>query len=147
MARIISGDPDEQIPPPSTHKDPLTRDQIDLLRWWIYQGVPWQRHWSFRPIKRAETPSVRHDDWTENSIDVFVLQRLEMEYIEPSLRARRETLIRRITFDLIGLPPQPDDVQAFVSNDRVDAYDRLVDRLLASPQYGERWARFGPMRG
>ena len=98
-------------------------------------------HWSFRPIAYPIPPRVRQSNWPRNGIDSFVLARLEKENIAPSPEADRVTLIRRVTLDLIGLPPTPDEVAEFLADERPEAYERLVDRLLASPHYGERWAR------
>jgi hypothetical protein len=98
-------------------------------------------HWAFRPIRRPEPPSVSRRTWVRNPIDAFILARLEAEGIAPSPEADRATLIRRVSLDLTGLPPQPKEVREFLADNRPDAYERLVDRLLASPHYGERWAR------
>ncbi len=102
---------------------------------------PDRAHWSFRPLRRAPPPGVRHDSWVRNPIDRFVLRRLEDESIAPSPEADRATLIRRVSLDLIGLPPTPDEVGAYLDDTQRGAYERLVDRLLSSPHYGERWAR------
>src|SRR5205814_778511 len=101
-------------------------------------GYDW---WSFQPVRRPEPPAVRRGDWVRNPLDAFVLARLEAKGLDPSPEADRRTLVRRLSFDLIGLPPTPEEVEAFVNDPRPDAYERLVDRLLASPHYGERWAR------
>src|SRR5262249_19065709 len=98
--------------------------------------------WSFRPIGDPEPPSVREADWPISPIDRFILARLEANGLAPSPPAEKVALIRRVTFDLIGLPPTPEDVATFLRDDAPDAYERLVDRLLASPHYGERWGRY-----
>src|SRR5881394_3286905 len=98
-------------------------------------------HWAFKPAVRSTVPAVRNRSWPRNPVDNFVLARLEAEKLAPSPPADRVTLIRRLSFDLVGLPPTPDEVQQFAADGRPDAYERLVDRLLASPRYGERWAR------
>src|SRR5262245_61444582 len=100
-------------------------------------------HWSFRKISHPTPPRVRQTDWQRNGIDSFILARLENENVAPSREAEQATLIRRVTLDLIGLPPTPEEVAEFVADaeERPDAFERLVDRLLASPHYGERWAR------
>ncbi len=131
-------------------KPPLPDDQIALLQTWIDQGAiapkdekaeeP-KKHWSFIPPVRPAEPEVRQTRWVRNPIDRFVLARLEQEKIKPSPEADRVTLIRRLSLDLIGLPPTPAEVAAFVNDKRADAYEQLVDRLLASPHYGERWGR------
>ena len=100
-----------------------------------------ERHWSFRPLARPAVPSVVGEGWSSSPLDAFILQRLREESIEPSAAADRRTLIRRATLDLVGLPPAPEEAADFVSDERADAYDRLVDRLLSSPGYGERWTR------
>src|SRR5262249_13157171 len=98
-------------------------------------------HWSFRPIKRPAPPAVKDAAWVRNDIDRFILARLEREGVAPSPEADRVTLLRRLSFDLIGLPPSPQEVDAFLADTAPGAYERVVDRLLASPHYGERWGR------
>src|SRR5205823_4189785 len=100
-----------------------------------------RKHWAFQKPIRPTLPPVRNESWVRNPIDRFILARLEKEGITPSPEADRATLIRRLSLDLVGLPPTPAEVDAFVSDRRCDAYERLVDRLLASPHYGERWGR------
>ena len=136
--------------------DPLTAEQVGLLRAWIDQGVLWQdesskppspmlssksKHWAFAPPQRPKQPKVKNTTWVRNPIDSFVLARLEKEGITPSAEADRETLIRRLSLDLTGLPPSPDQVAEFLADKRPDAYERLVDPSLSSPHYGEKWAR------
>ncbi len=132
--------------------DPLSAAEIALLRGWIDQGAkvpttaapaanPKTSHWSFQPLQRPTPPPVRDRAWPRNSIDDFILARLEAEKIQPSPEANRNTLIRRLGLDLTGLPPTPAEVAAFLDDNHPDAYERLVDRLLASPHYGERCAR------
>ena len=98
-------------------------------------------HWSFQPVHRSEPPKVEHQAWVRNEIDSFILSKLEHEKITPSPEADRRTLIRRLSFDLLGLPPSPQEVDDFLDDNRPDAYERLVDRLLASPHFGERWGK------
>jgi hypothetical protein len=126
---------------------PLSQDKIATIRAWIDKGAPWpdalagDEHWAYlKPVKPAP-PAVKDEKWVRNPIDRFVLAKLESEGLHPSAEATKETLIRRLSLDLIGLPPTPAEVEAFVKDDSPDAYDRLVDRLLASEHYGERWAR------
>ena len=138
--RITTADPDDHMPPPDSGKR-LTPEQIALLGRWIDAGAPWGNHWSFEPILRHTPPEVRDEGWCANDIDRFVLARLESEGLSPSPRADRATLIRRVTLDLTGLPPTPEQVGVFLADDSPDAYERLVDSLLASPGFGERWAR------
>lgn len=140
--------------------DPLTNEQVGLLRAWIDQGVLWpddtlsskppspavtqqsrSKHWAFIPPQRPKQPRVKNSAWTRNPIDSFIIARLEKEGISPSAEADQETLIRRLSLDLVGLPPTPDQVAEFLADKRQDAYERLVDQLLASPHYGEKWAR------
>ena len=141
IARILSKDRDEVMPPPKS-KHQLTAAQKDLLRRWIDEGAAWGSHWAYDPPKVPAIPEVRMPARTiRNPIDHFVLARLEREGVEPSPEADRRTLLRRLSLDLLGLPPTPEQVQAFLADPRADAYERLVDALLASPHFGERWGR------
>ena len=140
VERISSQDPADRMPPPDAG-EPLSDHAVQLLRRWIDQGAVWQKHWAYRPVELAPVPEVTGGNWLRNPIDAFVLSRLESRGITVSLAADRYTLIRRLYYDLIGLPPAPDDVAAFVNDRNPDAYSRLVDRLLASPHFGERWGR------
>jgi hypothetical protein len=139
VERVLSDEPSERMPPPRTKKR-LTSQQIQLLRRWIDQGAPWSRHWSFVTAQRPALPVVRAKGWARNEIDRFILARLEAEGIEPSTEAERVTLIRRVTLDLTGLPPTPAEVDALLADTSPNAYEKVVDRLLASPHYGERMA-------
>ena len=138
--RIFSTDPDFVMPPSST-KLALSQSQKEVLRQWIAQGANYATHWSFVEPVQADPPAVKQEHWPANPIDRFILARLEAEGLNPSPQAHRYTLIRRVSLDLIGLPPTPAEADAFVNDPAPDAYERLVDRLLASPHYGERWAR------
>lgn len=140
IRRISSKDEFERMPPKETGKS-LTSDEIQLIERWIQQGASYSDHWSFRPIQDPPLPQVRETSWPRNGIDYFVLARLEQEQLTPSPEASRETLIRRLSLDLIGLPPTFEAVQTFVNDSRPDAYERLVDELLDSPHFGERWGR------
>ena len=130
-------------------KPPLSDSQIALIEKWIAEGAvaptneapESARHWAFLPPVRAALPKVRNASWPRNAIDFFVLERLERESVRPSPEADRVTLIRRLSLDLVGLPPTIAEVDGFVNDQRADAYERLVERLLASPHYGERWGR------
>ncbi len=156
-----------QMPP----KSKLPPEEIATLTEWVQRGVPWgfdtrasvvptgagkipgqlskeefqsrARYWSFQPLARAQPPRVKapRTDWVRNPIDSFILATLEKNKLTPAAEAGKRTLIRRLSFDLTGLPPAPEDVEAFVNDRAPDAYEKLVDRLLASPHYGERWAR------
>lgn len=145
LKKLTSADPQERMPPDA---DPLTSQQIKSIKDWIDQGANWNEtekavtdHWSFRPVVRPTPPSVNRSDWPRNPIDHFILARLEKASLTPSQAADRSTLIRRIKFDLLGLPPTPEEIEAFVNDPAKDAYEKLVERYLASPHYGERWAR------
>jgi mono/diheme cytochrome c family protein len=132
-------------------RPPLSDREVATLRAWIDQGARFPAgekpgkapptHWAFVPPVRTPAPVVKHGDWVRNPVDRFVLARLEREKLAPSAEADRATLIRRVSLDLLGLPPEPSDVEAFLADTDPGAYDRLVDRLLASPHYGERWGR------
>jgi hypothetical protein len=140
IRRITSADPEEMMPPPIARRRPEAR-QIALLRRWIAEGARWEGHWSYALPASVPSPTVADRRWSRNAIDDFVLARLESQGLVPAPEADRATLIRRASLDLIGLPPNPAEVDAFESDPRPDAYERLVDRLLASPHYGERQAR------
>jgi len=156
LIQMVSGAIEGKVMPPSG--DRLTSEQIGLLRAWIDQGAAWaeeppavsvktpeQRkgkdHWAFLTPKHPALPKVKNRKWLRSPIDAFVLSRLEAEKIKPSPEADRTTLIRRLSLDLIGLPPTPEEVANFVNDQRSEAYESLVNRLLESPHYGEKWAR------
>jgi len=141
IKRITSDDPDYRMPPPEAHKT-LTADQIDTLKKWVAQGAPYEKHWSLNTPTKPELPKVDNGDWPRNAIDHFVLDKLQAKGLSPEPTADKATLIRRVTFDLTGLPPTAEQVEAFVNDDSPDAYEKLVDRLLDSPHYGEHMARF-----
>ena len=128
-----------RMPPPHFEKRP-TAEQIDTIRQWIDQGADWQSHWAYVAPQRFEPPPVRDEGWARNPIDPFILARLEREGLEPSPEANQATLLRRVTFDLTGLPPKPEDVDTFLKDTAPGAYERRVDQLLQSPHYGERMA-------
>jgi hypothetical protein len=140
IRRINATDADEVMPPPAT-KNPLTDAEKQTLKRWVAAGAEYKAHWAFVAPKQAQLPKVKQADWPRNPVDYFVLARLEAEGLRPSPRADRYTLVRRLYLDLIGLPPTPEEADAFVKDDSPGAYEKLVDRLLASPHYGERWAR------
>ena len=168
---VVPGDPDRsrlvkairrqgdiKMPPDK----PLPQPAVEALASWIKAGAPWpekdaaisaassaesiaaaaKRHWAFQPVREPPIPSVQNSAWLKNSVDAFVLTRLEAGHIPPAPAADRRTLIRRATFDLIGLPPTPTEVDDFVGDKSSNAFARVVDRLLASPRYGERWGRY-----
>ncbi len=133
IQRIFSDDEDLQMPPPDSHKR-LTQQQREILKAWVEQGAEYQQHWSYEPPVKAEIPAGR------DAIDVLVQRSLSEHGLETSPPADRRTLIRRLYFDLLGLPPTPEEVQAFIADASPDAYERLVERVLQSPHYGERMA-------
>jgi len=143
VARIFSHDPEEVMPSPESNKT-LTAAQKDLLRRWVAEGAPWAEHWAFLPPVRPKIPPIENrQSPIENPVDAFVLARLAAEKISPAPAATREELIRRVSLDLTGIPPTIAETAAFVADsirNPHSAYDNLVDRLLASPRYGERWA-------
>jgi hypothetical protein len=145
---IVPGKPEESIlyrvisggqPAMPKQGEPLSQAQVESIRLWIKQGAPWMeadKWWSLQPLTRPAVPK-----YTRTAIDAFILDKLHEKGLQPSAEADRRTLIRRVTYDLHGLPPSPEEVEAFVTDKSADAYERLVDRLLASPRYGERWGR------
>ncbi len=139
VQRITATDKFEQMPPPASGRT-LTAREIELLTVWIAQGAQWQQHWAFIAPVRPALPKVRNTSWPKNAIDYFVLERLEREGLEPSAEADRATLLRRVSFDLTGLPPTPKELDEFITDQSSNAYEKVVDRLLASSRYGERLA-------
>jgi hypothetical protein len=139
--RVNSADAKLQMPPPDSGKR-LAPQQVALLGKWIEQGAPYQKHWAFEPPVRHNPPTVKKADWPRNDLDHFVLANLEAKELAPTAEAPKERLIRRVSLDLTGLPPAPAEVDAFLADVAPDAYEKLVDRLLASPRYGEHMARY-----
>jgi mono/diheme cytochrome c family protein len=139
IQRISSENAEERMPPAKSGKK-LTSAQIELVRQWVEQGARWSEHWAFIPPRRPNLPQLNNADWTQNGIDYFVLAKLRANGLKPSPEADRTTLIRRLTLDLTGLPPTPAEVDAFVADESPRAYEKLVDRVLASPHFGERLA-------
>lgn len=151
---IVPGDPEaseaflrmtepfaeDRMPPPESGVT-LTSREIDLIRRWIAEGAAWPEHWSFVPPREPMVPVIEQDNWARSDLDRFVATRLEADGMGPSPEADRRTLIRRLSLDLIGLPPSVEEVEAFVAETSPTAYEDVVDRLLASPRFGERWAR------
>ena len=140
MRRVVSTNKTLRMPPAYLGHAALTAGQIDLLRRWIAEGGRYQSHWSFVPPVKAKLPAVRDAGWARNAVDRFVLARLEKEGLTPSARADKARLLRRVTLDLTGLAPTPEETRAFVADDSDGAYERVVERLLASPRYAERMA-------
>jgi hypothetical protein len=139
--RLTSTDPDVRMPPPDSGKT-VTPEQIALIKQWIDEGAEFHGHWSFLPPRHAAAPPVEHQELARNPIDRFILSRLEEEGLAPSPPADKTTLIRRLSLDLTGLPPTLDEVDRFVSDNSPNAYEKLVDRLLDSPKYGEQMTRY-----
>ena len=149
LIEYVSGKGSTVMPPEGKHLSPA---DVGTLRDWINHGARWPAdqgpitglagHWSFRPVQQPPLPAVERRDWCRSPIDRFVLARLEKEHVAPAPEADRRTLIRRLALDLLGLPPTIDEVRAFLADTQPDAYERLVDRLLASPHFGERWGRY-----
>jgi hypothetical protein len=137
--RITTTDPDDRMPPADSGRQ-LTAPQVELLQRWIEQGAVWQPHWAFIAPKRPTLPAVKNSAWAKNEVDRFILARLEREGLSPSPETDRAALIRRVSLDLTGLPPTLAEVDAFLADTSPQAYERVVDRLLASPRYGERMA-------
>ncbi len=140
IERITSDDPTRSMPPAKFGKR-LSPREVEVLTAWVRQGAPYAKHWSYAKPARPPLPDVSRADWPRNPVDRFILARLEAEGLCPSPEADRPALIRRASLDLTGLPPSPAEVDAFSNDKAPDAYERLVDRLLASPTYGEHWGR------
>lgn len=147
LVHRVSAADDERMPPPGPTSKALSAEQVARIAAWIDAGAPWPEsvagssHWSFQPVARPEPPAVKDGGWARTPIDRFVLAPLEARGVAPSPEADRYTLIKRLSYDLIGLPPTLAEVDAFVGDIAPDAYERLVDRLLDSPHFGERWGR------
>jgi hypothetical protein len=142
IARIVTDDPDMVMPPPSAEKPALTKKEIDLLKKWVEQGAEYEKLWSYLPVERVEPVKSKDDKWSRTPIDRFLYERFQREGVTPNPEADRRTLARRLYFDLTGLPPTAAEVAEFEADNRPDAYERLVDKLLASPHYGERMAQW-----
>ncbi|MEM9420723.1 MAG: PSD1 and planctomycete cytochrome C domain-containing protein [Planctomycetota bacterium] len=139
VEKITSDDPLIRMPPPD-HGPALSEQQVALVKKWIEQGADWEEHWAFVKPEAPEVPEFEDDSWSRNAIDRFVLAKLREEGLSPSEEAGKGELLRRVTLDLTGLPPTIEELDAFLADDSEDAYDKVVDRLLESPRFGERWA-------
>jgi hypothetical protein len=141
LERVADPDPEFRMPP-AEHGPALSAEEIDLLRRWIEQGAEWEEHWSFVAPRAQEPPAVagEHVDWPRDPLDRFVLAKLEAAGLAPNPEAERAAWLRRVSLDLTGLPPTPDEYAEFAADANTGAYERVVDRLLASPHFGERWA-------
>ena len=139
--RVTTKDADDLMPPPDSNKK-LTAQQIDTLRRWILEGAEYKGHWAFEAPKKPQLPKVKNTRWPKNEIDYFIAAKLDENKLKPEQEADKETLIRRVSFDLTGLPPTPEEVDAFLADKSPDAYEKLIDRLMQSPRYGEHQARY-----
>ncbi|MFM7592462.1 MAG: DUF1549 domain-containing protein, partial [Isosphaeraceae bacterium] len=140
MARVTSTEADEVMPPPRSGP-PLKKEEIEKLRAWIAQGADYAEHWAFLPVSRPQPPETSNDSWASSAIDRFILKKLDQAGLKPAKQADKATLIRRLSLDLTGLPPSVNEVDAYLADSSPDATEKLVQRLLASPHYGERLAR------
>ncbi|MDB4727260.1 DUF1553 domain-containing protein [Saprospiraceae bacterium] len=137
IKRIIHKDPDTRMP---LDAPPLSQQEISTLTRWIDQGAKWEKHWAYIPPNSSISPTKMDNKWVKNDLDYFILNQLQHHDLSPSQEANRNTLIRRLSLDLIGLPPTPKEVDTFINDTSPDAYEKLLDQLLASPHFGERWA-------
>ncbi len=142
MGRITSDMTFLKMPPPDSNRPELTEAQIDLIRRWIAEGAEFDEHWAYTELSRPAVPEVSDDRWVRNPIDAFIAARLQQAGVEPADEADRRTLIRRLAFDLTGMPPDPEQVDAFLADSSEDAYSRLVEHFLSDPRYGERMAQY-----
>jgi hypothetical protein len=140
--RITTDDPDDLMPPAKAHKKPLTKEEQSVIKQWIEAGAPYERFWAFVPAEKPQFPKLKDSKWSNLPIDRLVLAQLESLNLQPAKEADKRTLIRRVTFDLTGLPPTRNEIKAFLADDRPQAYEALVDRLLTKKQYGEHMARY-----
>ncbi len=140
--RITAKDAEDVMPPPKAHKKPLSKEEQELVKDWIEAGARYEVFWSFVPARMPDIPQVKNKGWSKQPVDLHVLRRLETAGLEPSQEADKRTLIRRVSFDLTGLPPSRNEVRAFVADNNPNAYGQLVERLIASGGYGEHMARY-----
>ena len=139
--RVSSTDTSYMMPPPASHLSALTSFEIQLIKKWIEQGAKFEKHWAFTAPKKAAIPKVSDGKWPKNEIDYFVLNRLDKMNLEPNKEADNERLLKRVSFDITGLPPTLEMMNAFLADNSASAYEKIVDRLLASPRYGEKMAQ------
>jgi len=135
IRRITNNDPDERMP---YKHDPLTKEEVSILKKWIKQGAEWGEHWAYIPVKKPELPDTKNK-WVKNEIDQFIYQKLEEEKLKPSPEADKQTLLRRVSLDLIGMPAEENIAKKYLSDNSDKAYENLIDDLLASKRYGEKW--------
>lgn len=141
-SRITTEDEEELMPPVDSHKEPLTQQQQELIKQWIEQGAAYEDFWAFVPPRERPVPSVDNAAWNRSRIDRFVMERLQKEGLSPEPRANPRALIRRVTFDLTGLPPTHDEVYRYLEDPSDEAYESIVDQLLERPAFGEHMARY-----
>ncbi len=139
--RIVSNDDHYRMPPADFNKT-LTSEQIEVVTQWIREGAKWEGHWAFTVPVRPTLPDVKNPDWVRNPIDAFILSRLEKEKLSPASEADKRTLIRRLSFDLTGLPPTREEIHKFLEDDSPDAYEKMIDAFMTKPEYGEHLGRF-----
>ncbi|KQS28003.1 DUF1553 domain-containing protein [Dyadobacter sp. Leaf189] len=137
--RILSADPDVVMPTPESHLTLTAREKAILIKW-VEEGAEYKPHWAFTKVEKPKVPSVKNEKWAKNAIDHFILKKLEDKGMIPAREADKTTLLRRVYLDLTGLPPTPEEVTAFMSDNSANAYEKVIDRLLASPHYGEHMA-------
>src|SRR3546814_575468 len=135
--RITSEDPDLMMPPPTSNLQ-LSEYEVRLIEKWIQQGAQYEEHWAFLPPEKPEAPEVNKQDWPQNDIDRFVLAKMELVGLQPNDAADKERLLRRVSVDLTGLPPDLTMMDQFLADDSPQAYEKIVDKLLSSPGYGEK---------
>ncbi len=141
LKRILTTDSADKMPPEDSGKE-LSRQEMDLIERWIEQGAPYQKHWSFITPRRSELPTVKNKSWSKSPLDHFILARLEQEKLSPAPQAEKTTLCRRLFLDLTGLPPTLKELDLFLKDESPKAIEKLVDRLLNPPHYGEHMARY-----
>ncbi|NUO00022.1 MAG: DUF1553 domain-containing protein [Saprospiraceae bacterium] len=142
IKRITSKNPEEQMPPPESHLGSLTESEIDILRKWIEQGAVYEKHWAFIPPQKAALPKVKDPDWVNNEIDHFTLGKMAEKGLKHNEEAQKDHLLKRISLDLTGLPPTLEEMDQFAGDNSENAFEKVVDRLLESPQYGEKMALY-----
>ena len=140
--RIITDDEDDVMPPPDSHKKALTKEEKDLIKRWIEEGAKYEEFWAFAKPKKSAVPKLKNTSWSKEAVDQYVLAHLEEKGLEPSAEADKRTLIRRVTFDLTGLPPTVDEIQEFINDKSPTSYEKLVDGLIARKSYGEHMTKY-----
>jgi hypothetical protein len=138
--RISSDDPSYLMPSPESHLPVLNEHEVALIKKWIEQGAKYEKHWAFAPPRKASLPKVDHKEWCRNEIDLFVMNKLEKQNLQPNEQADKERLLKRVAFDLTGLPPSVDMMDRFLADNSANSYEKVVDELLQSPRYGEKMA-------